>query len=300
MTSAREVAVVIPCHNAAAWIEDALRSVQAQTAPAAEVVVVDDGSSDDSADRVNRMGVRCVQQPRRGPAAARNRGLAETTAPLVAFLDADDVFVADKLERQIEHLHTTGAALSCGDAWSVRGDERVGRKNAGRDVSSSIGLGELLAGNPVICSTVVARRDALERAGGFDEDPVLIATEDYDLWLRVAAEGELCYLDLPLVEYRVTPGQLSGDERFMRGVDRIMDKVLAAHAGQADLLARANGRRAGVRVDLAYHLARSGQGAAARGYLRQARDLGAGLGATWKTWLRSFGGAVAGEPRGES
>ena len=138
---------------------------------------------------------------------------------------------------------------------------------------------------------VVVRRDAVEQVGGFDEDPVLIATEDYDLWLRIAGVGGLGYLDAPLVDYRVTPGQLSDDERFMRGIDRIMDKMLAASGDKAVLQGQADRRRAGVRMDLAHHLARAGRGRASRGYLREARRLGAGPAGVWKTWLRSFLGA---------
>ena len=208
----------------------------------------------------------------------------------VAFLDADDTFVEDKLTRQIEHLAEGGGVLSCCDAWRVRDGVRVGRKNEARSVPAKLTLAELLAGNPVVCSTVVARRDTIEAAGQFDEDPVLVATEDYDLWLRMAKIGELAYLDAPLVNYRLTPGQLSDDERFLRGIDRIMEKVIAAGGDAPDLRPHVDRRRAGVRLDAAYHLARGGRGAEARGYLRQARRLGAGFGAVWKTWLRSFAG----------
>jgi GT2 family glycosyltransferase len=281
------VAVVIPCHDAAATLAETLQSVRAQTLPAAQVVVVDDGSRDASAEIARRAGVRCVQQECRGPGAARSRGIAETTAPLVAFLDADDCFLPEKLERQVAHLHEHGLALSCCDAWLLRDGARGPRKNGGRGVPARISFDELLRRNPIICSSVVARRDALVEAGGFDEDPVLIATEDYDLWLRIARIGALGYLDEPLLCYRVSAGSLSDDRRFLRGLDRIMAKVTALDASPEVARAAAR-RRAGVRVDAAYHLARRGEGREARALLREARALAGGSRAQAKIWLRSW------------
>ena len=281
------VAVVIPCHDAAATLAETLQSVREQTLPAAEVVVVDDGSRDDSAEIARRAGVRCVRQECRGPGGARNRGIAETTAPLVAFLDSDDCYERDKLERQVAHLREHDLVLSCCDAFVVRDGVRGPRKNQGRGVPALLSFDELLRRNPIICSSVVARRDALARAGGFDEDPVLIATEDYDLWLRVARVGKLGYLDEPLLRYRVSAGSLSDDRRFMRGLDRIMAKVTAGDAS-AEVTRAAAVRRAGVRVAAAYHLARRGAGREARALLREARALAGGSTAQAKIWLRSW------------
>ena len=282
------VAVVIPCHNAARWIEAALRSVLAQSRPVAEIVVVDDGSTDDSAELVERLGVRCVRQACGGPAAARNRGVRETTAPLVAFLDADDCFDPRKLERQVEVLERTGAVASCTDAWLLREGGRAGRKNIGRGVPAQLGFTELILGNPIICSSVVGRRQALEQAGLFDEDPVLVATEDYDLWLRLLRQGSFAYLDEPLLDYRVTASSLSDDERFVRGVDRIMAKCRDTWSDVPELDALIAQRRAAVRVDSAYHLANEGRGREARDRLAEVRRLGGFNLACLKIWLRSW------------
>lgn len=280
----REVAVIIPCHNAAQWLSATLQSLAAQSLAPAEVIVVDDGSTDDSAAIAERMGVRCERQECAGPGAARNAGVRATRAPLVAFLDADDCFAPSKLATQAEHLEQTAAALSCTDAWVVENGERVGRKNA-PGVPSELPFVRLVEGNPIICSSVLMRREVFEAVGGFDEDPVLIATEDYDLWLRVARSHKVAYLGEPLVNYRMTPGQLSDDRRFMRGVDRIMEKVCAADSSAQEVV---RARRAAVRLDVAYHLARRMEGGEARTYLQEARALGAGWGAMWKTWLRSW------------
>ena len=282
------VAVVIPCHNAAATLAATLESVQAQTHAVREVVVVDDGSTDDSAAIAERAGVRCVGQPCQGPGAARNRGVAETSAAFVAFLDADDCFVPDKLARQLEHMEATGVVMSCTDAQVLVGEHLEGRKNAGQAVPATITFDRLLEGNPIICSSVLVERHVFEAAGLFDEDPVLIATEDYDLWLRIARLGEIGYLDESLLHYRVWDGSLSDDRRFMRGLDRIMEKVLAqgrGSAGQAELV---DARRAAVRLSAAYHLARQGEGREARALLAEARRLSGWSRAQLKIWLRSW------------
>ena len=100
------VSVVIPAYNAEAVIGDALRSVFAQTFRDFEVVVVDDGSTDDTVGVLEAIGggVRLLRQPNGGPAAARNAGIAVTTAPLIAFLDADDEWLPAKLEMQMAYF----------------------------------------------------------------------------------------------------------------------------------------------------------------------------------------------------
>lgn len=280
------IAVVIPAFDAAAFLPVALQSLQQQTLPPAEVVVVDDGSTDDTAAVAGRFGAQLLRQERRGPGAARNRGLRATNAPLVAFLDADDWFAPDKLARQAARLRELDARVLCTDAFVADVDGVVGRrKNDRRRVPATLTFEQLLRDNPVICSTVMARRDAIAAAGGFDEDPRLVATEDYDLWLRLARHGPLAYLDAPLTYYRLHAGSLSANRRFLHGVDRIMDKVEPGAAPHLRQLVRR--RRAGVRLDLAWDLL---QAAATRSealaLIREAQRQAF----TWKgcrMWLRS-------------
>ncbi len=290
------VAVVIPAYNAAPWLPAALKSLRAQTQPPREVVVVDDGSSDATPTIAAELGAKVVRQLQRGPGAARNRGVRESSAPLVAFLDADDWFANTKLEVQTRRLRELGADAICSDAWLVDGDVEGAPKNRGRDVPETLNFETLLVSNPVICSTVVARRDALVRVGLFDEDPTLIATEDYDLWLRLAREQPLAYLAEPLACYRRHGVSLSANTRFLRGVERILDKVeLAGLAGdrQHALVRR---RRAGVRLDLAWDLLEGrvdGGATEARRLIAEANRLSL----SWKgfrLWLRSRLRPVAG------
>lgn len=284
------VAVVLPAHDAAATLPAALRSLQQQTLAPAEVVVVDDGSKDDTAAVAGRHGARVLRQPQRGPGAARNAGIRATAAPLVAFLDADDWFAADKLERQLAELERLGASAICSDAWLAVDGRPETRKNRGRRVPARIDFERLLAGNPIVCSSVVARRAALEQAGLFDEDPELIATEDYDLWLRLAQREPIVYLDEPLVHYRVHAGSLTSNERFLRGVDRIVAKIEGTRSADARLRRLLRRRRAGVRLDLAWDLLQApGRAGEARALIRAAQHCAF----TWpgvRMWLRSLRG----------
>lgn len=282
------VAVVVPVHDGARYLEATIASVRAQTVAVDEFVVVDDGSTDDSAALAERLGVRCIRQPNRGPAAARNRGVDATTAELIAFLDADDLFLPDKLRLQLPCLRDAGIVACCSDAWVRRDEQRGAAKNGDRQVGERITFGDLLAGNPVICSSVVLRRTAFVAAGGFDPDPVLIATEDYDLWLRIARLGAFAYERRPLVEYRVHPQSLSSSERFLRGVDRAMDKIEAWCGEDSGVREAVRRRRGAVRVDAAWDALQRGDRRRARTLLRDAREHGVWGWKERRLWLRTL------------
>jgi glycosyltransferase involved in cell wall biosynthesis len=284
-----DIAVVVPAHNAAAYLAQALASLQQQSLPPREVVVVDDASTDDTADVARQHGAVVLrQQERRGPGAARNRGIGETRSPLIAFLDADDWFGPSKLERQSERLRALGAQTCGTDAWVVDGDRVMRCKNEGRGVPGVLTLEKLMQGNPLICSTVMLRRSALEQVGAFDEDPALIATEDYDLWLRLARREPIAYIDEPLAFYRVHKQSLSANTRFLRGVDRIMDKLQGAFADEPHFMHLVRRRRADVRLDLAWDLLQAGgRRAEARQLIREATKHAFTLKGC-RMWLRSL------------
>ncbi len=273
MTASVPVTVVVPAFNAAPYLDVTLRSLREQTAVPERVLLVDDGSTDDTVAIAESHGITCIRQPNSGPGAARNRGLAAAETPFVAFLDADDWYAPDKLERSVTQLLNLGAACVATDAWVVRGDRIDGRKNDRRAVPIVLTLEMLLRGNPVVCSTVVARTEAVRQAGGFDESPDLVATEDYDLWLRMANREPLSYLPEPLTFYRAHTGSLSGNARFLRGVDRILDRVGLNHPGEAHFENLIRQRRADVRLDLAWDLMQEHRRDEARAMIDEARAL---------------------------
>ncbi len=209
------MSVVIPAYNAEETIQAALVSVGAQTVAPHEVVVVDDGSSDRTPAVVRGYGpgVRLLHQDRQGPSAARNAGIAATSGDLVAFLDADDEWHPEKLERQLRVLDD-GAVVVATD-WTRGPFAAVLPDQV--PVSTVPGT-DLLLLNRFQTSTVLARRSALDATGGFDT--TLDGVEDWDMWLRMSEVGQVRKLDWPLVRYRDSPV----------GVSKALDRVYATGA----------------------------------------------------------------------
>lgn len=215
------ISVVVPAYNAATWIEATLQSVLAQDWPVLEVLVVDDGSTDDTAERVARAfpQVRLLRQRNAGVAAARNAGLHAATGQWVAFIDADDHWLPGKLQAQMALLAAEpGARMACApwhvwvsddahppEAWRASGPP-ADLPVAGRGPSGWI-YPELLLGCNVWTSTVLAERSLLMELKGFDTR--LKVGEDYDLWLRASRLTPIVRAARPLALYRQHPGSLT-------------------------------------------------------------------------------------------
>ena len=214
------VAAIIPCFNAAQFVGDAILSALAQTYPRLEVIVVDDGSTDSLTDALRpfRDRIKLVMQPHQGLSAARNRGIRETDAELIALLDGDDRWHTDKIRRQVAVLASrpdcclvysarqlidrTGAAVQEGTTWYPLPPEPVEDEC----------LVELVRANRLMSSSVLFRRTALGTVW-FDER--LAACEDWDLWLRLAEQHQLAYLDEPLTDIRVHDKNMTLDAKQM-------------------------------------------------------------------------------------
>lgn len=198
--NAPRISVVIPTYNRAGFLEKAVASVRNQSHPCDEIVIVDDGSTDDTPSAVAALGagVRYVHQPNAGPSAARNRGMREAQGDLVAFLDTDDRWLPTKIERQLALLAArpdvaivvTDEAMELGDGrllhtsnFAHHGIDRLLPITADGVVPDA--PRRLLKTNFISTSTVLARRDLLVSLGGFDTR--LRYGEDLELWLRVAA-----------------------------------------------------------------------------------------------------------------
>jgi glycosyltransferase involved in cell wall biosynthesis len=222
------VTVVVPTYNSGHLVGDALTSVLAQTAPPEAVIVIDDGSTDDTAARLARYGarVRSIHQSNQGVSAARNRGLREARSEFVAFLDADDVWHPRKLEIQLSVLRARPdfGLLGTGTfSWPAEAAPELSREPAaGRLVE--VPWEQLAVRNVFVTSSVLVRRAVLDRVGEFDTR--LQGPEDYDLWLRVAEAAPTGNLDSPLTGYRDAPGSLSKQARRMEeGMLRIVAKL---------------------------------------------------------------------------
>jgi glycosyltransferase involved in cell wall biosynthesis len=278
------IAVVIAAYNAEPYLDRAFASLAEQSLPADEVVVVDDGSTDRTAEIAAAAGARVVRQERRGPAAARNRGVEEAKSDFVAFLDADDWFAPEKLRRSVQHLKELHANCVGGDAWLVRDERVVRRRSNGRRVPPILTHEHLIGSNPIACSSVVARRRAVLDAGGFDGDPELFQTEDYDLWLRMAHREPIAWLAQPLTFCRAWPLSLADSRRCLRGIDLALDKVQHQHAGEAHFQNLILRRRSDARLEFVNELLAAGKYAEAELRLGDAGRFRRGV-RWWRAWL---------------
>jgi glycosyltransferase involved in cell wall biosynthesis len=242
------VSVVIPTYNAARFLVDAIDSVLAQTYQPLEVLVVDDGSTDDTARVLEPYGgrIRYIRQTNGGPAKARNRGIREAKGELIAFLDADDQWLPEKLSKQWAcHRAHPDAALSHTDLYRVLqpAGERTYRHDGRERFAGNCYL-EFFRNNGVTPSTVLLTRACLETVGLFDEKIRAASTEDWELWIRIARRYPLAYLNEPLTLYRVHP--TSGSQNLLRMVENTyytLAKSLQADPALWETLGRKQFRR---------------------------------------------------------
>jgi hypothetical protein len=228
-----QVSVIIPLYNKRLYIQRALDSVLRQTYRDFEVVVVDDGSTDAGPElvQVHRdPRLRMVRQANAGPGAARNRGLAESAGPYVAFLDADDEWMPTYLERMVGVL---AAYPQCGAAASTYflGAQKVditakfralGMVDGPWNLSLCRNRREL--GNAVYAvnsSTTTARRSVIEEYGGFYERDRCVYGEDYYLWVQVACGHDIYRLMEPLVWYHIEASVLGTGPKSERPLEPV-------------------------------------------------------------------------------
>ena len=209
----REVSVVIPTHDRSGLLQLALLSVLDQRDVDLEVIVVDDGSSDDTPQVVGRIDDSRVRLVRHdaplGVSAARNRGIAEARGRWVAFLDDDDIWAPDKLLLQLRALGETGRAWSYTGAVNITLDHRIiggSPPLPPEEVVEGLPRTNLV---PAGCSAPLVLAEALAETGGFDGTYHHFA--DWDLWIRLARAGPPAWTPGPLVGYRIHPGNASVD-----------------------------------------------------------------------------------------
>jgi len=204
------VSVVIPTYDSADLVVQAIDSVLAQTVPPAEIIVVDDGSRDDTCERLASYGNRIllVVQENQGVAAARNHGVKLATGKFIAFLDADDIWHPRKLELQLQQLTERPQIGLLGTRTFDWPAATVPAVLTGIRASVvEVPWQQLVVKNYFTTSSVIVRRSILGQVGEFDT--TLQGPEDYDLWLRIAESSQAANLDLALTGYRSVAGSLS-------------------------------------------------------------------------------------------
>ncbi|HVW19735.1 MAG TPA: glycosyltransferase family 2 protein [Opitutaceae bacterium] len=241
------VSIVVPCYNAEAWVAQAIESALGQTWPAREVIVVNDGSRDGSlaaARRFEPSGVRVLDQPNRGAAAARNAGLAAARGAYIQFLDADDLLAPDKLERQLERISSLGPRVLASGAWArftrEPAEASFEEQANWRDLT---GIEFLQLHYEQICmmhpAAWLAPRELLDRAGRWDETLSLNDDGEYFARVMLAAERIVFCRDARSLYRSSLPQSLSGrrDPRALDSLYRSTELTLR-HLLDADSSAR--------------------------------------------------------------
>lgn len=230
------ISVIIPTHNRATMLVEAINSVLAQSERDFELLVIDDGSTDDTPQACAAFGatLQYLQQEHRGVSAARNFGIAQARGAFITFLDSDDLWQKHKLRRQIAWLAAHPEIMLCytNEIWIRRG-VRVNQKKIHQKAGGWI-YPLCLPRCIISPSSVLMRRELFEQVGVFDE--TLPICEDYDLWLRIAARYEIGFIDEPLIIKRGGHAdQLSHSEY---GIDRYrvlaLQKILENNALNED------------------------------------------------------------------
>jgi glycosyltransferase involved in cell wall biosynthesis len=227
------ISVVVPSYNSAHYLPKAIAGIRMQAWPDLEIIIIDDGSSDDTTEILNRLrgnDLRILQQANKGPAAARNLGICAAHGTWVAFLDADDFWLPLKLKTQMEMLAkgpAAGFSYGPGIYLYSSGYERIQRPaKSGTDI-----FWDLLWGPQFGMSSVIVRRDCFNQVGLFD--PALRMGEDWDMWLRLSARWSGAYMQDPLVVYRVTEQKAKyRSELLERCTLRVINQLFARRYAQ--------------------------------------------------------------------
>ncbi len=225
------VSVIIPTYNRGWIVKESIDSVQAQDFNDFELIVVDDGSTDNTPEILNsyRQDINVIRQGNRGVSAARNAGIAKASGRFIAFLDSDDLWLPDKLSLQVDFFNSNPSALICQteEIW-IRNNVRINPKIKHKKPSGMI-FEPSLALCLVSPSAVMIKRSLFEDVGLFDE--TLPACEDYDLWLRISCRHPVHLINTPLIIKRGGhDDQLSAssglDKYRIRAIQKIIESDL--------------------------------------------------------------------------
>ena len=233
------VSVIIPTFNRLAFVTEAIESVRKQTYTDYELIVVDDGSTDETPQTLLRQypDLTLIRQPHRGVSPARNRGIEGARGTYLAFLDSDDLWLPQKLEKEMAFLEAnTGVPVCYTDEIWIRRGRRVNPKKRHKKYSGWI-FPQCLPLCIISPSSVVIHRDVFKTTGPFDE--TLPVCEDYDLWLRITSRFPVHWLNIPLIIKR--GGHSDQLSKALWGMDRFRVRALMKTLAAPDLPAHWRG-----------------------------------------------------------
>jgi glycosyltransferase involved in cell wall biosynthesis len=236
-----KIAVIIPCYNAQKTIQTTLESVLQQTFGQFKIYVVNDGSTDDTSIVLSKFQekysekIDIITQRNQGQARARNRGIQESSEEYIAFIDSDDLWHPEKLEKQFSFLKANNNIGMC-YTQGLEIDEQENK--IGTIPVNPLYKGDcfqrLILSNNIVASSVMVRRSVLDRVGMFDTS--LGACENWDLWLRISKEFLIDFLDVPLTYYRIHQNNMSqNSDKMYRNRKKVLEKHLLSSTSKSDL-----------------------------------------------------------------
>ncbi|MBW4508773.1 MAG: glycosyltransferase family 2 protein [Scytonematopsis contorta HA4267-MV1] len=211
-----KVSVIVPAYNSMKYLPETLESILQQTFQDFEVLIINDGSSDNIVEwfsQIEDPRVKLISQTNKGLSSARNTGITNSQGEYIALLDSDDTWEKTKLEKQVNYLNQN-SSIAVVHTWIKLIDEQG--KSTGRILKSyaqgSI-LREVIEQNVIACLSVIARRCCFESVSGFDEN--LRSLEDWDIWIRIAKDYQFAVIQEPLANYRQIPTSMSKNYQVM-------------------------------------------------------------------------------------
>lgn len=199
----KTISIIIPCYKYAHYLKECVESVRAQTYPVHEIIVVSDGSPDNTVEVCKELGVRCIEKENGGLSSARNAGIKVATGKFIMCLDADDKLVPGAIA---EHMKLIQNDMTIAQCALMEFEER----HVIAIPNSPVTLERILKGNTIFCNAVFARK-VWEAIGGYDEDVIMrYGWEDYEFWIRCLQYG--CYVntsDFIALRYRCHEGQMT-------------------------------------------------------------------------------------------
>ena len=217
-----KVSVIVPTYNRAHVIKEAIVSILSQTFTDFELIVVDNESTDNTEEVIKSYTdhrIRYFKNQNSGVVAVnRNYGINKARGEYIAFCDDDDLWMPEKLERQIEELEKDlEIGLVCTNGIKFDENGQFGEMMQTELNDSGFTFESLIWGNRIACSSVLVRKEVLNDIGIFDESREIFTAEDYELWLRIARKYRVKYLDIPLIKYRIHSGAY-GDKRAIESI----------------------------------------------------------------------------------
>lgn len=236
-----KISVIVPTYNCAKYLGQAIESILTQSIPAFEVIVIDDGSSDDTRSVLSAFQnqISVIHQKNKGVSSARNTGISAANGDWIAFLDSDDIWLPNKLELFVEAMSAFPDSLVYYSEFSFLKADHQGVFAAPEslyELNSDIRCDEehsgwiyhqLLLTNWVLTSTAIINRSIFDTVEMFDEN--LVIAEDWDLFLRISRQGKFYKIKQPLTLYRITPNSLTKTIKPINYTNRVLNSAISQY-----------------------------------------------------------------------